>query len=460
MTGMLGQLPPGLRGLLAAEQMNQQRSQSQLGQIGGLLSLQNSIEQQQNNAVMRPLQLQQLQLSLADAERQARIDEEIMRSRGMSGGGQPQGGGYSPSVSGAFGMPQQQSGATGVSGMPESIAMGLLSKRFAPLAKEESQWALEGRKLEQAQRQWENLSGYQRAQLQQNGIDNVFKFAELQDKGIQVPGFGGQPVPMSPPQQAPSGPGLMTPQQVNAFAPQASAIRSPQLAADQQRVLAGEAAGGVGLIPTPRVVAGSTAGMLPVPQVTPPRPNISVGPMAGLSPAGQRDVTKAARDAEIAAQLDSAKKQEENRIAEVQKNKDLERTMKTYVAARDGLMSGMEATMFTGPIMGRNFPLTGGQQEAEGGMAAMVPVLKQIFRVAGEGNFTDRDQEALMKMVPTRADTPESRAAKLANIDNIISAKLGMEIPPFGGGQRSRVDQIPGMSPQDRRGQPRRVVDY
>lgn len=44
--GMLGSLPPGLRGMLAAEQMGQQRSQNQLGQIGGMLSLQGQMQNQ------------------------------------------------------------------------------------------------------------------------------------------------------------------------------------------------------------------------------------------------------------------------------------------------------------------------------------------------------------------------------------------------------------------------------
>lgn len=60
----LGQLPPGLRGLLAAEQMNQQRSQSQLGQIGGLLSLQNSLAQQQEMRASAPLRQAKMEAEL------------------------------------------------------------------------------------------------------------------------------------------------------------------------------------------------------------------------------------------------------------------------------------------------------------------------------------------------------------------------------------------------------------
>jgi hypothetical protein len=56
----------------------------------------------------------------------------------------------------------------------------------------------------------------------------------------------------------------------------------------------------------------------------------------------------------------------------------------------------------------------------------MAPVLKQLFRSSGEGTFTDKDQDLLMEMLPTRKDKPEARAAKLANIDAIVRAKLGM----------------------------------
>jgi hypothetical protein len=57
---------------------------------------------------------------------------------------------------------------------------------------------------------------------------------------------------------------------------------------------------------------------------------------------------------------------------------------------------------------------------AEGAVAAIAPVLKQLFRVAGEGVFTDRDQQLLLDMVPKRTDFPQAREAKLANIDKIV----------------------------------------
>jgi len=106
----------------------------------------------------------------------------------------------------------------------------------------------------------------------------------------------------------------------------------------------------------------------------------------------------------------------------------LDKTWGAYQQAKSGLLKGLEASE-TGPLAGRIPAVTTAQQTAEGGVSAMAPVLKQIFRVAGEGTFTDKDQELLMKMVPTRTDNPEARQQKIDNIDNIIRAKLGKPVP-------------------------------
>lgn len=102
--------------------------------------------------------------------------------------------------------------------------------------------------------------------------------------------------------------------------------------------------------------------------------------------------------------------------------------MAQYEAARDGLVSGLSGTN-TGPIAGRLPAVTEGQQIAEGSVAAMAPVLKQLFRSAGEGVFTDRDQALLMEMLPRRTDLPAAAEAKLRNIDAIVKAKLGSAAP-------------------------------
>jgi hypothetical protein len=113
-----------------------------------------------------------------------------------------------------------------------------------------------------------------------------------------------------------------------------------------------------------------------------------------------------------------------NKATNASSPQNLSKAWDVYQQARSGLVKGLQGTE-TGPIAGRIPAVTTAQQVGEGAVAAMAPVLKQIFRVAGEGTFTDKDQELLMRMVPTRTDTPESRDAKLQNIDNIIRAKLG-----------------------------------
>lgn len=101
-------------------------------------------------------------------------------------------------------------------------------------------------------------------------------------------------------------------------------------------------------------------------------------------------------------------------------------TWEVYRVGRDALMSALKGTS-TGPLAGRFPAVTSEQQTAEGAIAAMAPVLKQLFRSAGEGVFTDRDQELLLDMLPKRTDSPAAAEAKIANIDAIVAAKLGMQ---------------------------------
>jgi hypothetical protein len=113
-----------------------------------------------------------------------------------------------------------------------------------------------------------------------------------------------------------------------------------------------------------------------------------------------------------------------------------------YQTARNGMMRALEQTS-TGPIVGRIPAITASQQTAQGGVSAMAPVLKQLFRVAGEGVFTDRDQALLLEMVPDRTDLPAARDAKMVNIDAIVRAKLGFEAqngPQSGGASGSFGD--------------------
>ena len=94
-----------------------------------------------------------------------------------------------------------------------------------------------------------------------------------------------------------------------------------------------------------------------------------------------------------------------------------------YEAGMKNLADSLEKTT-TGPLAGRLPAVTSSQQTAEGAISAMAPVLKALFREAGEGTFTKEDQQILMDMLATRADTPEARKAKMQNVDALVKLKL------------------------------------
>ncbi len=95
----------------------------------------------------------------------------------------------------------------------------------------------------------------------------------------------------------------------------------------------------------------------------------------------------------------------------------------TYEAGIKSVSESLGNTL-TGPFVGKAPAMTANQQIADGSLAAMAPVLKGLFREAGEGTFTKEDQQILMDMLPTRSDLPAARAAKLKNVDMLIKTKL------------------------------------
>jgi hypothetical protein len=119
-----------------------------------------------------------------------------------------------------------------------------------------------------------------------------------------------------------------------------------------------------------------------------------------------------------------------------------DRALNVYNAAKDGLLGAMSGAS-TGPALGWLPAITSNQQIADGAVAAMAPVLKQLFRTAGEGNFSDSDQKILMGMVPTRSDTAQARVEKLKLIDTIVMAKLGGDISPTQNVQQPEQQSAP-----------------
>lgn len=113
-------------------------------------------------------------------------------------------------------------------------------------------------------------------------------------------------------------------------------------------------------------------------------------------------------------------KQEVGRAGE---NRSNAVALNVYQTGMKSLEEGLKGT-YTGPWVGLIPAITSSQQVAEGAIATMAPVLKQMFRSAGEGTFTKDDQEMLMRMLPTRSTRPEAAAAQIQAIDAIVKAKL------------------------------------
>ena len=136
--GIFGQLPAGLRGYVAAEQNAQARDANQLARAQGIFGLQEAME-------MKPLQRALLQAQVAQAQQDADIMKRYLAAQGAPGAatGPPVAPGDMSTPSGPVnaysGQPIPQAGPSGAAGaLPESVRLGLLHPRLAPLAKEEA----------------------------------------------------------------------------------------------------------------------------------------------------------------------------------------------------------------------------------------------------------------------------------------------------------------------------------
>lgn len=149
----------------------------------------------------------------------------------------------------------------------------------------------------------------------------------------------------------------------------------------------------------------------------------------------------AAADANRQRQIDEAKAQAEKNAGRA----GLDASYNLYQVARDGLVQALEGAR-TGPIAGRLPAVQAADQNADSAVASMAPVLKQLFRSAGEGVFTDKDQQMLLDMMPTRAMLPEARMDAIRRIDAIVQAKLqgGGGTPTAGGYRVGQVIEVNG----------------
>ena len=151
----------------------------------------------------------------------------------------------------------------------------------------------------------------------------------------------------------------------------------------------------------------------------------------GVAPALTKDgkpVTPAQIDVGLQGELAGAKTGASTKAKSDVARADTEiknaKVLETYTTAMEGLKKGLSGTN-TGYIQGKLPTVTSSQQIAQGSVSAMAPVLKDLFRAAGEGTFTDYDQKLLLQMLPTRDDEEAAREAKINNINAIVMSKLG-----------------------------------
>jgi hypothetical protein len=169
------------------------------------------------------------------------------------------------------------------------------------------------------------------------------------------------------------------------------------------------------------------------------RIKLGLAPRASIvTPERERELTLAREGAKLEKKLEldpqiaravATAKADADSIAEMSTGeRSNELGYRLYETAMGNLGKALGETE-TGAIVGWVPAMSTNQQIAEGAQAVIAPVLKQLFRSAGEGTFTDSDQRLLMGMVPTRKDSPEARVAKMKMIDDVVRAKLGISTP-------------------------------
>lgn len=140
---------------------------------------------------------------------------------------------------------------------------------------------------------------------------------------------------------------------------------------------------------------------------------------------------------EVEAAVISAVGQAKAEVKKLAENRSNSKTLGIYETAMGNLTKALDDTI-TGPFIGFTPALTSNAQIADGAVSMMLPLMKDLFRGAGEGTFTEGDQKILTNLIPTRNDTAEARASKITMIDAMIRAKLSA--PSAGEGDLSAAE--------------------
>jgi hypothetical protein len=100
-----------------------------------------------------------------------------------------------------------------------------------------------------------------------------------------------------------------------------------------------------------------------------------------------------------------------------------QKALNVYESAVSGLLEDFE-TASTGPIAGLIPAIGEDERVLEASINIMRPVIKGVVREAGEGTFSDQDQELIDQLIPSRNDTDEVARRKIKRLDAFIRSKL------------------------------------
>ena len=133
-------------------------------------------------------------------------------------------------------------------------------------------------------------------------------------------------------------------------------------------------------------------------------------------------------NANVQRELAQSKEDIKTKSLKAEESRQNKTAYNVFATGMGQVLSALEKTT-TGPLIGRLPAVTGSAQSADKAIAAMAPILKSMFRTAGEGAFSDKDQELLLAMIPTREDSKEAIINSALMIDSIVRAKLGSGSP-------------------------------
>lgn len=127
---------------------------------------------------------------------------------------------------------------------------------------------------------------------------------------------------------------------------------------------------------------------------------------------------------EVAEKIEIAKQRAKNLVATEKEERSNTRARAVYESGLSSLVNAFDQAT-TGPMLGL-LPAVGSDGRVlEGAIRVMSPILKDVFRSAGEGTFSEGDRIQLEQMLPDRSDRQESAMKKLQQVDTVVQLKLG-----------------------------------